>query len=157
MHAVPSQPRAVEVEEARCPSWREVAASPQPSPPARPPAPLRSLTAACAPSASQFEGASKFNGDLSKWNVAEESGGYPTKFDDMVFGARPHSSTVALCRHTYQHTGLPASRVPQFKDAGCNNWNCGAPLCPSTPVASRVMGPGALCKCKQAGGENPAC
>ena len=120
MHAVPSQPRAVEVEEVRCPSWREVAASPQPSPPARPPAPLRSLTAACAPSASQFEGASKFNGDLSKWNVAEESGGYPTKFDDMVFGARPHSSTVALCRHdrltSPRHMCLssrtPAARLP---------------------------------------------
>ena len=126
MHAVPSQPRAVEVEEVRCPSWREVAASPQPSPPARPPAPLRSLTAACAPSASQFYGAASFNADLSKWVVPEKvwSPGnnkfYPTEFDDTVRGARPHSSTVALCRHdrltSPRHMCLssrtPAARLP---------------------------------------------
>ena len=47
-----------------------------------------------------FYGASKFNGDLSKWDVADGAPLGSNNNNNMVRGARPHSSTVALCRHT---------------------------------------------------------
>ena len=49
-----------------------------------------SLTTACTPAASQFQGATSFNADLSKWDVAQG-----TSFEYMVRGARPRGGITS--------------------------------------------------------------
>ena len=92
---------------------------------------------------SMFNGASEFNADLSKWMIRNGGGEFGSMFNgatsfnadlsewkkrlynvdnwkDSVRGARPHSSTVALCRHdrlasprcVCLSSRTPAARLP---------------------------------------------
>ena len=85
--------------------------------------PRRSLTAARAPAASQFYGASSFNADLSKWDVAKG-----TDFYQMVRAARPRAAaspqSSSPARPLAPRRSLTAARAPAASQFyGANSFN----------------------------------